>query len=556
MPSSNEKSPPESFDVSLVATIRCALATAGAIIFTLDLLAHTRLLEVSFVVLVLYVAYSVLLYMVAYWRHPTLPGGIEPWLDVGWAIAFMALSSGPRRLFFAFAFFALLIAAFQWGLRLRLRTALGSAFLFACFGAILSFTRPEFELRHVFVGLTALVVLGYMTTAFGGRELSVKSRLAFMEEVTRLSNPRFGVDRTIGMFMECLRAFYDADACILIMSDHGASSHHLRRVDRRDPEQGAHPEPIPEELAYLLLPLPADHLVLYSERSGVARWWQRRRREYTYDVMQQRRLQSSQRTNKILAATLEAEAFVIVPLHSHRQAIGRLYLTRRRAFDPSDAHFLLQVIEHTMPAIHYIRLLDRLASGMAEAERRRIANDLHDSVIQPYIWLCIGLGAIQQKLAAGGADVVNDLQRLLDLTNNKIDELRRYTRGLKDKGEHIGALLPAVRRFAANFSETTGIPVQIEASEDLDLNDQLAAEVFQMVTEGLSNILRHTQATRAFITLAHRDDHCILEIANDGAAPALFTPRSLTERASALGGKVRVERQADESTVVVIDIPL
>src|SRR5919108_4213450 len=146
MPSSNEKSPPESFDVSLVATIRCALATAGAIVFTLDRLTHSRLPEVSHLVLILYVTYSVILYMRAHRRHPLLPSGVEPWLDVGWAVALMALSNGPRRLFFAFAFFAFLIAAFQWGLRLRLRTALGSAFLFACVGAILSFTRPEFEL--------------------------------------------------------------------------------------------------------------------------------------------------------------------------------------------------------------------------------------------------------------------------------------------------------------------------------------------------------------------------------------------------------------------------
>jgi signal transduction histidine kinase len=260
--------------------------------------------------------------------------------------------------------------------------------------------------------------------------------------------------------------------------------------------------------------------------------------------------------NELLAATLEAEAFVTVPLHFHHQAVGRLYLLRRRAFEPSDVTFLLQVIEHIMPAIHHIRLVDRLASSMADAERRRIAHDLHDSVIQPYIWLCIGLGAIQQKLAAGSADAADDLQRLLDLANTKIEELRRYTRGLKDTEEQVGRLLPAIRRFADNFSKTTGIAVQIEAGEDLDLNDQLAAELFQMVTEGLSNILRHTQATRASITLTQCNDHCTLRIANDGAVPAPFIPRSLTERASDLGGRVRVERQADESTVVVIDIPL
>jgi signal transduction histidine kinase len=556
MPSSNDKSPPESFDVDLAATIRCALAIAGAIIFTLDLLTRTWLSEVSYIVLGLYVTYSVLLYTAARWWRPLLPGVVEPWLDVGWAVGIVAFSGERSWLLFGFAFFALLIAAFQWGLRLRLRTALGSALLFACVAAILSLARPEVEFRHVLVGLTALVILGSMTAAFAGRELTVKGRLAFMKDVTRLSNPRFGVDRSIGMFMERLRAFHDANACILVMSDRGASNHHLRRVDRQDPERGVYPEALPEELARLLLALPADHAVLYSGTSGVSHWWQRRMRGYAYDVTQGRRLESNPRTNELLAATLEADAFVAVPLHYHRQAIGRLYLIRRRAFDPSDVDFLLQVIEHTMPAIHHIRLVDQLASGAADAERRRIAHDLHDSAIQPYIWLCIGLRAIQEKLAAGGADVLGDLQRLLDLTHNKIDELRQYTRGLRDKNEHVGAFLPAVRRFADRFSEATGLAVQIEASEELRLNDQLAAEVFQMVTEGLSNILRHTEATRALITLARCNDHFTLRIANDGAAPAPFTPRSLTERASALGGSVRVERQGNDSTAVVIDVPL
>jgi hypothetical protein len=201
MPSSNDNSPPESFDVGFAARIRCALAIAGAIIFTLDLLTRTWLSEVSYIVLGLYVTYSVLLYTAARWWRPILPGVVEPWLDVGWAVGLVAFSSERSGLLFGFAFISLLIAAFQWGLRLGLRTALGSALLFACVGALLSFARPEFEFRQVLVGLTVLVMLGSMTAAFGGWELTVKSRLAFMKDVTRLSNPRFGVDRTIGMFV-------------------------------------------------------------------------------------------------------------------------------------------------------------------------------------------------------------------------------------------------------------------------------------------------------------------------------------------------------------------
>ena len=67
-----------------------------------------------------------------------------------------------------------------------------------------------------------------------------------------------------------------------------------------------------------------------------------------------------------------------VPLRYRGETLGRLYLTaaRWRAFDTSDVAFLLQVLEHTMPTIENIRLVDRLASAAADMERQRIARDL------------------------------------------------------------------------------------------------------------------------------------------------------------------------------------
>src|SRR5215213_9325056 len=96
-------------------------------------------------------------------------------------------------------------------------------------------------------------------------------------------------------------------------------------------------------------------------------------------------------------------------------------------------------------------------------------------------------------------------------------------RGLKSIGEHESILVPSVRRFAATFAETTGIAVQMEAAGDMRLNDRLSAELFQMVTEGLSNIRRHTHAMQARIVLAHRNNHVVLRIEDQGSnssAPA------------------------------------
>ena len=116
MPSSNDTLSQESSDAHFVATVRCVLSSAVSLILTLDSPTRARFSERSYLIYgfyVLYVSYSVLLYMAARWWRHTLP-------------------------------------------------------------------------------------LSYMTTAFGGRELTLKGRLAFIKDVTRLSNPCFGVDRSIG----------------------------------------------------------------------------------------------------------------------------------------------------------------------------------------------------------------------------------------------------------------------------------------------------------------------------------------------------------------------
>jgi signal transduction histidine kinase len=101
--------------------------------------------------------------------------------------------------------------------------------------------------------------------------------------------------------------------------------------------------------------------------------------------------------------------------------------------------------------------------------------------------------------------------------------------------------------------------VHVEAKTALPVHDRLAAEVFQMVAEGLSNVRRHTRSAQATVTLTCCDQHLRLRIANDiatdsGRTP--FTPRSITERATALGGDAYVEWPEHGGTVIVVDIPL
>jgi hypothetical protein len=85
-----------------------------------------------------------------------------------------------------------------------------------------------------------LLIFGYIIARWGGYHTELKNRLKLLKEVTIFSNPRFGIDRTIKAILESVRAFYDAEACLLVIPGKAgdAESYQLYRVAR-----GIHPKP-------------------------------------------------------------------------------------------------------------------------------------------------------------------------------------------------------------------------------------------------------------------------------------------------------------------------
>jgi signal transduction histidine kinase len=215
-------------------------------------------------------------------------------------------------------------------------------------------------------------------------------------------------------------------------------------------------------------------------------------------------------------------------------------------------------MEQVTGVLENIRLVDGLASDAAGQERRKIAQDIHDSIIQPYIGLQFGLTAVKQKLAQGEA-VGSDVEELLALTNGEIADLRSYVGGLRRGESPRDIFLPAVRRFASKFSEATGLNVEIEGRDDLPIYDRLAAELFQMIEEGLSNVRRHSTSSYAKLQIAIKDGQLEMQLKNERLkrlGQATFTPRSIAERAAALGGQAVVYTDTNFDTVVSVRIPL
>jgi signal transduction histidine kinase len=486
-----------------------------------------------------------------------------PWLDVGWYVVLVA-TNGTASIYFNFFLFAILIASFGWGYSTGLYLTLVSAILFTVVARWIAPVEEGVVLNRILLRPIQLLTLGYLLSRWGGFRINLRNQLQLLKDVTVLSHTRFGIDRTITSILESLRQFYDGDGCLLLLPGHeveGKYTYQMYRVRRGTPPTGVTPPEISAEAASLfLLPWP-HHAVTYRKT---------RRGETTLiDVETGEMSRGDNVATEKVANALETATYLSTPVYNGNHPAGRLYLIGGpRAYTTAEVDFVLQLMGHVTPSIENIRLVDSLASYAADEERRRIARDIHDSVIQPYVGLQLGIAALAQKLQGGNDQVLENVQELLDLTSQELVELRRYVWGLRAGEERRDVLLPAIERFVSRFTSVTGIRVDVSARGKIEINDRLAAELFQMVTEGLSNVRRHALCSNAQVDLTCKNGKFQLQIKNprpvispfdpeDGSDHhRLFSPKSISERAAMLGGKTVVSVDKKNYTVVSVTIPL
>ena len=261
-----------------------------------------------------------------------------------------------------------------------------------------------------------------------------------------------------------------------------------------------------------------------------------------------------------LAGILRMSSMITVSLSDGDRCIGRLYVgSNKKRYSSRDILPISRGARYACSLIASIRVAETLAKEAASQERRRISRDLHDSAMQPYIALKLGLEAMQRRFR--GTPLAGELDELIKIANDGIGELRQYVVNLKNAAarKQLTSLLSAVRAQAKKFTEFYNIDAQVIAPTEISVSAPLHNDVIQIVREGLSNIRRHTAADRATINLREQQGRLFVELINDNARPAAkneFYPRSIGERATERGGRVRVRRGAGGRTVVAVELPL
>ncbi|GAA3036693.1 hypothetical protein GCM10020000_12910 [Streptomyces olivoverticillatus] len=192
----------------------------------------------------------------------------------------------------------------------------------------------------------------------------------------------------------------------------------------------------------------------------------------------------------------------------------------------------------------------------AEAERKRIERDLHDGAQQRLVAMSITLGRATSRLKKSGDEttqkLVEDVRRE---TLHAITELRNLARGLHppvltDRG--LEAALSAVAALAP-------VPVRLDVQVDPRPSATVEAVAYFMVTEALTNVAKHANASRAWVEIRRDDDQLNIKIGDDGQGGADPTRGSgladLEGRVSGVDGRLRISSPVGGPTVIEVDIP-
>ena len=205
------------------------------------------------------------------------------------------------------------------------------------------------------------------------------------------------------------------------------------------------------------------------------------------------------------------------------------------------------------------------AMEASDAERRRIAADLHDGVVQDLAGISYGLEAGAEHAGTrGDAGSATDMRRGAAATRQSMRQLRSLLVELHPPNLHASGLEPALTDLCAPL-RAHGVDCELDVETVPRLSPPGEELVFRAAQEALRNVLAHANATRTVIRLSQEQERVVLTVEDDGRG---FTPddveqsRSdghlglslLADRAMDLGGALDVDAEPGRGTRLRLEV--
>ena len=272
-----------------------------------------------------------------------------------------------------------------------------------------------------------------------------------------------------------------------------------------------------------------------------------------------------------------------VPLRTTTGIVGlmNLVLPSGRLFSQRELALLATVGGEVGLAIEKTQLLkelqdkERLRSDLIkklmtayEDERRRIARELHDDTGQSLTALILNVEMLRTQVERAEPALVEELDRLKALAETTLEEVRKLIYDLRPTILDDLGLAAALRWYVHHQLEPRGLVVNLKLElGDARLDPLVETAAFRIAQEALWNVVKHAAATRVEVALALTDGRLRLRVKDNGHG---FAGRSrsvdpllggaglggMEERATLLGGVVRITSTPEAGTDVLAELPL
>jgi PAS domain S-box-containing protein len=207
-----------------------------------------------------------------------------------------------------------------------------------------------------------------------------------------------------------------------------------------------------------------------------------------------------------------------------------------------------------------LRELGQQIVSAQEEERRRLAQELHDSAGQTLTALLISLEMLAATVA--GEELRARLEELAGVARDAYEEVRSASHALRPPVLDSGDFQEALHVFCTDFSRQVGLPIHFSSDPLPALPEPLRLSFYRFLQESLTNVVRHAQATEATVRVTCGEEAIMLSVHDDGIgmdadgrpAAAPSSPglglRGLRERFELIGGDVAIDSAPGQGTTV------
>jgi signal transduction histidine kinase len=210
-----------------------------------------------------------------------------------------------------------------------------------------------------------------------------------------------------------------------------------------------------------------------------------------------------------------------------------------------------------------LRLYAQMVSQAQEAERKRVARELHDETAQALVVVLRHLDDLASgKTNLSLSDIREEVRQVLEGVRHFSQELRPSI--LDDLG-----LIPAIKWLAADLYQNYGIKVETAVEGDPhQLPGETELSLFRITQEALTNIRKHSQATEVNIKVDFTDHHVSLTIQDNGigfekpsklnglAVNGKLGLAGMDERVQLLGGRLDIDTRQGKGTTINVEVPV